>query len=210
MSFRVRVLNVPALRRGWAWYRSRQVEARYERWFNSYQREAEYQGIRYDPQRITRDVQKRLQGRNITGHRIGDSRKGVMRMTSKWGFGMVQELREFGEVSLFDNEAQGFSESNPKIGSMVPELNRRLYKFFLQKHAERPINWVFLPCSGKLILKDTLRRIREELGIPIVNQWLDCKQNFKGGMGPNGQDIGMKDIAPEFDLVWTSSRSVCE
>ncbi len=69
---------------------------------------------------------------------------------------------------------------------------------------------MLVTCSGNVILVDTLRRIREELGIPIVNQWLDCKQTFVGGMGSSGQDVGQKHIASEFDLVWTSSRSTCE
>jgi hypothetical protein len=134
----------------------------------------------------------------------------TMTLTSNWGLGMVYELEQLGPVSVFDNEQHGFSESDPNLQKLLPKLNRLFLEFLRDRHAEHAIDWVLLPCSGKLILKDTLKRIREELGIPTVNQWLDCKQNFEVGLGPYGQDMGQKDIAPEFDLVWTSSRSACE
>ena len=73
-----------------------------------------------------------------------------------------------------------------------------------------PIDWVLCTCSGNVILTDTLKRMRGDLGLITVNQWLDCKQNFKLGRGRNGQDLGQIDIAPEFDLHWTNARAVCE
>jgi hypothetical protein len=166
--------------------------------------------LSYNLTKIRQEVQSRLKGYGVREPEKGSIHTAIMTMTSNWGIGMIQELQELGPVSLFDNEIEGFSEASPNLSSLLPELNRRFREFLRNRHAERPIDWVLLPCSGNLILKDTLRRIREQLGIPVVNQWLDCKQNFERGVGPYGQDIGQKDIAPEFDLVWTSSRSVCE
>ena len=97
-----------------------------------------------------------------------------------------------------------------KLQGHLQELNRQMLDFVMKAHERKPVDWILFTHTGGYIFVDTIRRIREQLGIPIVNQWFDCKQNFEGGAGVNGQDIGQSDIAPEFDAVWTSSRSVCE
>ena len=204
------LLQITPWRHAWAAFRSHQLVSRYRSWSEKYGHLAKENKLSYDLTKIRQEVQSRLKGNGVQEREKGSIHTVIMTMTSNWGIGMVQELQELGPVSLFDNEIEGFSEASLAHSPLFPELNRRFLEFLQNRHAERPVDWVLLPCSGNLILKDTLRRIRQDLGIPIVNQWLDCKQNFECGVGPYGQDSGQKDIAPEFDLVWTSSRSVCE
>ena len=73
----------------------------------------------------------------------------------------------------------------------------------------RAVDWVFVYASGAEISADTVRRITEELGIPIVNMCLDDKQSWTGAwMGDHR--AGQIDIAATFDLSWTSARVACE
>jgi hypothetical protein len=204
------LLKVPAVRDLWGSYRSIQVERRYMKWMERYRRQAEELGLSYSPDRSFREARDRLQGTASRRRRVGECHTLIMTLTRNWGMGMVHELRELGPVTIFDWEELGFSESDPNLQLKVPDLNLKMLQHIRKAHAGTPVDWVFVTCSGNVILKDTIRRIREELGIPVVNQWLDCKQNFERGRGPHGQDLGQRDIAAEFDLVCTSARPACE
>jgi len=204
------LLNITFFRRAWARYRANQWETRYQRWQLIYGRLAVEQGLLYSKEWLQKELAKRLANLNIHYRRMGEIHTGIFALTRNWGIGMVYELQALGPVSVFDWEDNGYSEPDPRHQDQVPLLNKRIFEFVFKEHMKRPFDWLLMTGNGKMLLRQTLQRIREELGIPIVNQWLDCKQNFELGMGPYGQDIGMKDIAQEFDLMWTSSRSMCE
>ena len=206
------VIKNDILRNAWAIYRSNVLARCYRGWSNKYGRLADEMGLVYSKSKAVKDIESFIvkQGINCKKKKIGNFHSAIFSLNDNFGIGVLSELEELGTVSAFDYQEQGFSQRDPKFQARLPELNELMLNFLRKAHARQPIDWILCTHSGSVILKDTLRRIREEFGVPIVNQWLDCKQNFEAKMGPHGQDMGQKDIAPEFDMVWTSSRSVCE
>lgn len=147
---------------------------------------------------------------DIKPKKFGEIHTAIFSLNHSFGIGVIAELERLGPVSAFDYQENGFLQTDPKFQSRVPRLNEMMYDFLLETHERLPIDWILITHSGSIVLVDTIRRIRSKFGVPVVNQWLDCKQSFELGIGPHRQDMGQKDIAPEFDMVWTSSRSVCE
>jgi hypothetical protein len=205
-----KVLEVDILRKIWAKHRANQLVKRYRGWAQKYGKLADEMGLVYTEEIAKNNIRSYIKRCGATQKLPGEFHTAAFFLTHDWGIGVLSELEELGPVSVFDYQKQGFSIRDSHLQSRLPELNNLMVRFLRETHARRPIDWILCTHSGGIILRDTIRRIREELGIPIVNQWLDCKQSFEAGMGPHGQDMGQKDIAPEFDLVWTSSRSVCE
>jgi len=201
---------VDTLKLVWAAYRSRQFERRHWRWVLDGWRHNEAQGVRYSPELTAAELKRRLSGRRVTRCSAGGVHTAVATLTSNWGVGMVYELQELGPVSVFDWEQTGFLGPVWEHPDALREMNQKLLEFLRRCHGERPIDWVFLPVSGMIVLRSTLKAIKDEFGVPLVNQWLDCKQSLTSGRTVCGQDSGQWDIAPEFDLVWTSARSMCE
>jgi len=74
-------------------------------------------------------------------------------------------------------------------------------------HRQRPIDWFFSYAIGYDILPEALTRIRDELGIPTVNVSFDDK-NWWNEIERGDSSTGMKQLAPHFDLSWTSARNV--
>jgi hypothetical protein len=204
------LLNITFLRRAWAKYRANELEDRYQRWQSNYGRLAERQGLFYSKEWLQRELDNRLTRLNVRRKKPGQIHTGIFIRTSNWGIGMAYELQALGPISIFDWDSDGFSGLGPKHKKKLVTVNKRILDFVIVEHLKRPFDWLLMTGSGNMLLRSTVQQIREQLGIPIVNQWLDCKQNFESGMGPYGQDRGMKDISQEFDVMWTSSRSMCE
>jgi hypothetical protein len=76
-----------------------------------------------------------------------------------------------------------------------------------EAHRRRPVDWFFSYATGWDITRDTLRCIREELGIPTVNISLDDK-NWWERIERRDAQSGMVNVAPDYDLGWTSARVV--
>ena len=209
-NLKKKILEINILRKAWARYRSNQAHERYRGWMEKYSKLAGEMNLMYTETAAKKSVRAYMEGRNIKPKAIGEIHSAIFTLTHNWGIGVISELKELGSVVAFDYQKEGYSANDPKLPLRLPELNNLMMQFLRNNHKQKPIDWILFTHSGGIILRDTIRRIREELGIPIVNQWLDCKQSFEGGVGLYGQDTGQKDIAPEFDLVWTTSRSVCE
>lgn len=204
------LLDQPLVLHPWARYRARQTERRFAAWQEHYGRIARQTGLFYSVERTRDELRKRLRNRCPTLRKPGGVHSLIVTLTGNWGLALVQELEHLGPTSVFDWEKFGFLESDPALPGKLPELNARILEFVRDAHRRCPIDWILITASGNVILRDTLRRIRDELGVPTIQQWLDCKQNFAMGKGENGQDRGQRDIASEFDLIWTSSRAMCE
>ncbi len=85
------------------------------------------------------------------------------------------------------------------LHAMIQELR--------EAHRRRTVDWFFSYATGWDITRDALRCIREELGIPTVNISLDDKNWWENIERPDPQS-GIVNIAPDFDLGWTSARVV--
>jgi hypothetical protein len=130
---------------------------------------------------------------------------GIVALTKSWGAGLLYEAEELGRVSVFDWEERGFREGSARFPEEVPRLQQELLAFLRTAQAEQPVDWLLVTTTGAFVLKDTIRRIREELGIPVVSQSLDDRHTFRMGQGPHGQDLGQIDVGVAADLMWTSS-----
>ncbi len=209
-SIRTKLLQVDLVRKGWSWYRNRCVLAKYYEFVDKYGGWRIEDGSSATFQTsIADEVRQKLGARGAPHPTREDCHTLIMTLTDSWGQGMVCELEAFGPVTVFDWWKAGFVGWGPAFQRKVPELNERFFEFVRNTHARRPIDWVLITCNGAIILRSTIRRIKEDLGVPIVNQWLDCVHTFELGQGPHGQDLGQCDIAPDFDLVCTSSRTAC-
>ncbi len=128
-----------------------------------------------------------------------------------WHQVLTDTLREVGRVSSFSFEGDRFfwrCRRRRDWLNIRAETNREILQEIQKAHREHPIDWVFFYTEGMHLLKDTVRRIRDEYGIPTVMMCLDDKQSWEGEK-VGGQRTGQVDLVPEFDLYWTSARACC-
>jgi hypothetical protein len=197
------------LRRSWTSFRGHQIERQYRRWMEEFGAKAEAAKLLYDPAESFRLAREPFGLPLRVQKRAGEVHSAIVTLTRNWGQGMIYELEVLGTVTVIDWEHYGYYEADPVSAGRIVALNDILFTKIREAHSNRPIDWILFTCNGGVILKATVRRIREELGIPTVNQWLDCKHTFVSGRQCHGQDTGICDIAPEFDLSWTSAPSTC-
>lgn len=195
-------------RRLWTYYSAHRLHRRYRSFEDTFGRIAREHGFVYSEDTTIGESKKRVSRLNIHPKQRGNVHTGIVVLTDNWGIAYVQELKELGQVSVFDWRKEGFDGADHE--KRIGELNELIISYFRRVHKQRPLDWIFLPVSGMVILKETIQRMRDEFMVPVVNNWLDCKQNFVSSQMSCGQNRGQIDIAPAFDLVCTSSRSTCE
>jgi spore maturation protein CgeB len=127
-----------------------------------------------------------------------------------WHSSLLPDLSTLGPVCLFDYNALGFrheilQQFNELSSKTHRELNEKAWQYFVKQHEQEPFDWFFVYANGIEIDRNLVRRVREELKIPCVNMCLDDKQSWQGPL-INSQRSGQIDIAPEFNLSWTSAR----
>jgi hypothetical protein len=124
---------------------------------------------------------------------------------------LMDTLREVGRVSFFSFEGDRFfwrCRRRRDWLNIRVETNEEVLQEIGRAHRERPVDWVFFYTDGMHLLKETVRRVHETYGIPTVMMCLDDKQSWEGEK-VGGQRTGQVDLAPEFDLYWTSARACC-
>ena len=198
------VIGNPAARAVWGRIRKTQHERHYVDWTSSYRKVSRGRpGFRH-PDESFAEARKRLPG-TPPGRRRGEVHTAIVALTKSWGAGLVYEAEELGRASVFDWEEHGYREGSADFWERLPRLQQDLIAFLEAKQAEHPVDWLLVTTNGDFVLKDTVRRIREDLGIPVVSQSLDDRHTFRMGTGPHGQDRGQMDIGVAADVIWTSS-----
>lgn len=127
-----------------------------------------------------------------------------------WHSSLLPDLSILGPLCVFDYNALGYKHEilqqfNELSSKIHRELNERAWQYFVKQHEQEPFDWFFVYANGLEIDRNLVRRVREELKIPCVNMCLDDKQSWQGPP-INLQRSGQIDIAPEFNLSWTSAR----
>lgn len=214
MGIRERLM--PAIRPAWAAFRRSQLLAEYDRRRERYARIADERGLVYREENSVDALRKRLARRGYTPARraIGDVHTFAWIALTHWHEALLPDLRELGQLSLFDYTRHGFTADDfiylPERGPRKrEEMNARLIEAVRAAHRERPIDWMFCYGNGREVEAQTLDVIAKELGFPLVSMWLDDKHTWQlANVG--GQNVGQIDIAPHFDLCWTSARVACE
>lgn len=86
-------------------------------------------------------------------------------------------------------------------------VQKAMFAALRAAHRRRHVDWFFSYSVGWDISAEMLLRIREELGIPTVNISLDDK-NWWEEIERGDPEGGLLNVAPHFDLGWTSARVV--
>ena len=173
-------------------------------------------GIKYDEKGIAQSVRDKLSKRGYIPKtkNIGEIHTFACIPRIGWHWNLFDDLYELGLVSDFDYIKHGFDwvefkKADRKGLLKRQEMNKLLLEEINNAHKKNPIDWVFCYMSGTEISSSTILKIQETIGVPVVNMCLDDKQSWVGkSMGDHrGLQI---DIAPIFDLNWTSSRLACD
>ena len=206
----------PAVAHGWTVYRRRQVHREYRRRREHYARLAAERGVVYSEATVANGVRERLAARGSTPPRRqrGDVHTFACIPMFGWHRHLLPDLHELGPITLFDYQALGyryeqFIRNEPGTPRLLQEMTDRILPALRAAHEQRPVDWAFFYGGGQDISPLVVRRITEELGIPVANMALDDKQGW-AGVSPNPWRTGTADITAAFDLYMTSARVACE
>ncbi|HVR40617.1 MAG TPA: glycosyltransferase [Thermoanaerobaculia bacterium] len=215
-SLKHRLRDLGIVRPAWAVFRRNQLLARYEKRREHYARIAEERKLVYRERDAVTALRERLAKRGYAPKKksIGDIHTFAWIPMINWHEALLPDLRELGPVSLFDYVQHGFRWQDflelPKNGPQKrQQMNALLLDSVREAHARQPIDWMFVYANGSEAENATLDRIANDFGFPIVMMCLDDKQSWDLDV-VGGQNLGQVDIAPHFDLCWTSARVACE
>jgi hypothetical protein len=125
---------------------------------------------------------------------------------------IVAALASIGPCTRFDYCTRGIRitdlrASSPGYRARRKETLDAMLVALREAHLRRPVDWFFSYATGYDIHREVLERIHEELGIPTVNISLDDK-NWWDNIERREADGGLVNVAPHYDLGWTSARVV--
>lgn len=215
-SARSFLLQSGLVRKGWSSFRGWQCEQDYRRRRETYAKLAEEKSLVYDRQQMGAEIRQRIAARNYTvqRRRPGEIHTFAFIPQIAWHASLLPDLRELGPLTLFDYTSLGFKDQAGVGFGAQGHAQRAAYNALVlpalvEAHRERPVDWFVAYASGLELSRDTIRSIAEETGIPTVGICFDDKQSWVGyWMGDHR--AGQIDLAPVFDLSWTSARVACE
>jgi hypothetical protein len=200
----------------WKRYRRRLLHAAYDARRERYDAIVRAKGAVYRESDVGPAVAKRLRSRGYEPkvRSRGEVHTFAFIPRIGWHAALYPDLALLGPVSDFDYAAEGYTAEEFSRGTEADEarrveMNEKFVARVREVHARQPIDWIYVYASGLEILGSTLRRIRDAIGVPIVNMCLDDKQSWEGAAF-GGQRNGQVDIARQFDLCWTSARIACD
>lgn len=200
----------------WKTYRCNQLQGDYRKRRDYYHHMANKQGVHYNESEIVKKIRLRLSNRGYSPptRNIGQIHTFAIIPNRGWHIHLLPDLKSMGRVTWFHNSRlenliRECSQVNQKMLSLRKELNDQFISALEKAQEKQPVDWIFVYANGRLISGNTIKKIRDKFGLPIVNMCFDDKQSWVGRwMGDNHS--GQIDIAKEFDVSWTSSRVVCE
>ncbi|MEA2488571.1 MAG: hypothetical protein QOH21_363 [Acidobacteriota bacterium] len=200
----------------WTRYRERQVVTEYRARREHYALLARERGLRYSLDGTRELVRQRLAARGYTPlrRRRGEVHTFASFPGSSWHPHLLPDLHELGPVTYHDYQTRGFAHREFDSRDLtafrrLEEMSEGILPLVRAAHAARPIDWVFFYGGGHHVSPVVVRRITEELGIPVVNMSLDDKQGWAGAMAGPWRS-GAIDLTREFDLFMTSARVACD
>ncbi len=169
----------------------------------------------YVEREVVAKIRERLARRGYTPTRkeVGEIHTFAFIPRVGWHGALFGDLKELGVVTEFDPIRAGYNWSDLYIlDRRFPERRRAINKMVVQHalevHARHALDWIFVYASGREILSGTVREIIDKTGVPVVCMCLDDKQSWTG-QAVDGQHFGQVDVAPAFDVSWTSARVAC-
>jgi hypothetical protein len=193
------------------------TEHRYRATRERYARAAAAQGVHYDHASVPASVAQRLRARGLSPRRrgLGEVRTLAFFPDHSWHRQLVPHLRALGPLSWFDYHQHGLTlrqlyERGPDAGRLRDDANEAFVRHAREAARDGGVDWVFVYANGLEILPETVSRVREATGAPVVGMCLDDKQSWEGGPTLGGRPGGQRPLAAAFDLAWTSARVACE
>ena len=208
----------PVVESLWTAYRRRQALTEYRARREHYARQAAERGLVYSEESTRALARQRIAARGYTPapRKSGQIHTFACFSSYGWHDHLLPDLRELGEVSRFDYQTLGIAaEELARMDRPAAEkrdaVNAQILPAIRAAHARRPIDWIFFYGGGHEYTADTVRRITDEIGVPVVNMSLDDKQGWSAAMGDGGGcRAGAIDITSSFDLFATSAQVACE
>lgn len=206
------VLGVRPGRQLWTHYKTYRLHREYRKRRDSYYRQVTQNNLPTDRDQMLREVRERLlkRGYEPVARQKGELHTFAFIPQLGWHSHLLPDLRELGELTLFDYASLGFSVAqlsrhDHRAQSARREINDLALTALKEAHRKKPVDWVFCYASGLELRPEFVRRITDELGLPTVCMCLDDKQSWTGYFSDQ-QHHGQIDLAAVFDLSWTSAR----
>jgi hypothetical protein len=195
----------------WRNYRKINLESEYIKRVQFYHKKLDEQGKQYS----THKTLEKISGLYPKRHKkIGRIHTFAVIPGYDWHDALFPQLHHLGKVTRFDWMPYGLNIraeifKNPRQWLMLRnKVNQELLETIAETHRKSPIDWIFFYTEGRHLLKNTLKEIRNNLGIPTVMMCLDDKQSWQG-IKLGGQFTGQVDLVSEVDFYWTSARECC-
>ena len=212
----MRSSDSPLFQNTWAAIKRLRLHQVYLARRDRYAEEADRRNLVYREPDVTTDVRARIRSRGYSPAIRSIGKVHTFAFIPRLGGNpaMFGDLYELGPVTEFDYTTLGIGldelrDTATHGAALRVDINERMLGALRSAHAERPVDWFFAYGNGYEIEADAIRRVTDELGIPTVNMCLDDKQSWTGPR-VGKQRLGQVDLAPVFDLSWTSARVACE
>jgi hypothetical protein len=181
-----------------------------------YLEQARHLGLHYSAALVRDRTKARLAGRKIAviPRRLGEVHTLAFFPLLGWHEQLLAPLRVLGPLSYFDSLATGLDygalfKREPRMVAARKTVCDDFIKYAAEVARHRKIDWVFTYASALELLADTIDRVREVTGAPVVGMCLDDKQSWDGEVFGD-QRSGQVPLAARLDLAWTSARIACE
>jgi len=178
-----------------------------------YQRKVREYGIVYNEEKVAGFVKQQLKFRNV---KIKTIPKGKLRIFwiganyAQDSSGIIQGLRKFGEVILFEGRPGKYEQIWPKGSDFKiarKENSRQLIVQIDRALKRGPINIVIGQMWPHVMDPQALQTIRNK-GLVVVNIAMDDRHVFKGRK-VNGVLSGTSGLIPAIDLACTTAKECC-
>lgn len=210
------ILSVPAATCAWGNFRRHQLQKGYIGRREKFFAQAEQSGVLYREKSIAREIKTRLSNRGYTPklRQPGGVHTFACIPQFSWHPHLLPDLRELGEVTLFDYGSLGyrdqeFQHTGRRGIERRKEMTSQMYEAFRKAHSTRPVDWILCYGGGQDTSASIIRRITQEFGVPTANMTFDDKHGWDGS-SVGEHCSGARDITREFDLFATSARVACE
>ncbi len=101
-----------------------------------------------------------------------------------WHYQLISDLMQLGPLIHFDYTQYGFNLRELMFDKRLDNLNKMndiAFEYLKKINSKNKIDWVFIYASGAEISPNFLKKISNNLGIPIVVMCLDDKQSWNWG-----------------------------
>jgi Glycosyl transferases group 1 len=169
---------------------------------------AHARNLHYSPDQAVASIQARAQRKNITPRVKGRLQIYTAYDSRDWtGENLPSAFASLGETHHFEIDADHRNQY-AWFRTQRAALNQRLLDDLTQWHHQRPIDVFFIYGGGFQLQISTLEAINQ-LGIATLLMSLDDMSGLAKGT-IDGTELGVKGVAPFFDLCYTSTLAACE